>query len=110
MAFFCLPLDSRRLYGRGCPQTKGPKLLLDHVILARKSLKSKTPYEVIQCNIDVVNYLLEEGAEMTELSPEALASYHVDFYQAQVSNGGIDQFVANSGWVPEVVNRVIVGL
>ncbi len=85
-------------------------MLLDHVILARKSLKSKTPYEVIQCNIDVVNYLLEEGAEMTELSPEALASYHVDFYQAQVSNGGIDQFVANSDWVPEVVNRVIVGL
>ncbi len=89
---------------------KGPKLLLDHVILTRKSLKSKTSYDVIQCNIDVVNYLLEEGAEMTELSPEALASYHVDFYQAQVSNGGIDQFVANSGWAPEVIHHVVAGL
>ena len=85
-------------------------MLLDHVVVSRKSHRSDRSYDIIMSNVAVVNHLLEEGAEGDELCAEALGSYHVDFYETQVENGGIDQFVHNSGWAPFVVEHVANGL
>lgn len=70
-------------------------MLVDHIVVSRKSIKSRDVYAVIESNISVVNYLLEEGAEPDELSPDALGSYYVDYYLAEVLNGGISQFMFN---------------
>lgn len=85
-------------------------MLLDHVVVSRKSYRSDRAYDIIMSNIAVVNHLLDEGANGDELCDEALGSYHVDFYETQVSNGGIDQFIHNSGWDPFVVGHVAKGL
>lgn len=85
-------------------------MLLDHVIVSRKSHRSDRAYDIIMSNVSVVNYLFDEGANGDELCDEALGSYHVDFYEVQVSNGGIDQFVHNSGWDPFVIGHVAKGL
>jgi hypothetical protein len=45
-----------------------------------------------------------------EVSQDALRSYYVDYYLAEVLNGGFSQFVYNSGWNREVVGYVIEGL
>lgn len=70
-------------------------MLVDHIVVSRESIKSNDAYAVIKSNISVVNYLLEEGAEPGELSPDALGSYYVDYYLAEVTNGGIAQFMFN---------------
>ena len=53
-----------------------------------------------------VNYLLEEGAEPGELSPDALGSYYVDYYLAEVMNGGISQFMFNCSGDHQVLDHI----
>jgi len=70
-------------------------MLVDHIVVSQESIGNSDVYAVIESNISVVNYLLEEGAEPGELSPDALGSYYVDYYLAEVTNGGIAQFMFN---------------
>ena len=70
-------------------------MLVDHIVVSQESIRNSDAYAVIESNISVVNYLLEEGAEPGELSPDALGSYYVDYYLAEVTNGGISQFMFN---------------
>ena len=62
-------------------------MLVDHIVVSQESIRNSDVYAVIESNISVVNYLLEEGAEPGELSPDALGSYYVDYYLAEVMNG-----------------------
>ncbi|GAB3159657.1 hypothetical protein GCM10027290_64830 [Micromonospora sonneratiae] len=65
---------------------------------------------VVASNVSVVNAMFDDLLHEDEIAPEALMSYCVDYYYAQVLNGGFAQFVANSGWVEDVNARVGSGL
>ena len=82
----------------------------DVVVLSRESLESADVRATIALNIDFVNALFEELLEPEEVSHDALLSYYVDYYLAEVNNGGFAQFVYNTGWKPRVVALVKEGL
>jgi hypothetical protein len=47
---------------------------------------------------------------LDELPPDAIRSYYADYYQAEVVNGGISQFVYNSRWDPVTFESVSAAL
>jgi hypothetical protein len=82
-----------------------------YVVVAAESLASGDPDAVVGSNIQVVNRLRAEALlELEELSREALMSYYVDLYAAQVANGGFSQFVWNTCWDELLVGLIRDGL
>lgn len=71
------------------------------VIVSDLSFASEAPYDVVESNITFVNALLEEQCRPEEIAPDALRSYYVDHYLAQMNNGGVSRFVYNSRWSPQ---------
>src|SRR5207249_8191110 len=69
-------------------------------IVSDQSFASADPFDIVSSNIEVVNALFGEQLRVDEIAPDALRSYYVDYYQAQVNNGGFSQFVYNSNWSP----------
>lgn len=47
---------------------------------------------VVDANIDIVNAMYEELLDEREIAPNALRSYYVDFYLAQMLDGGFAQY------------------
>jgi hypothetical protein len=82
----------------------------DVIVLSEECLSSADTRAPIERNIDFVNALFGELLRPEEISHEALLSYYVDYYLAQVNNGGFAQFVYNTGWKPNVVGFVKDGL
>lgn len=82
---------------------------MDQVIVSKDSFESKDASDIIYSNISFINVLREEGFE-GELCHEAQISYYVDYYLAQVKNGGFSQFVYNSGWNDELNTLILEGL
>jgi hypothetical protein len=83
----------------------------DAIVIKRESLYSDDPdYDIVQANIDFINGLFHEYYEINEVSQDALRSYYVDYYLAQMENGGFAQFVRNSGWTAATVRLVREGL
>ena len=80
------------------------------VVVSKSSLESDDPYDVVYSNITFLNALQSEHFAPTELSADAMRSYYVDYYLAQVNNGGFSQFVYNSGWEQETIRCVREGL
>lgn len=80
------------------------------VIVSQASLASDDPYDIVYSNITFLNALQSEHFADAELSADALRSYFVDYYLAQVNNGGFSQFVYNSGWEENTVVAVREGL
>jgi hypothetical protein len=80
------------------------------VVVSKPSFKSSDPYDLISSNISFLNALFEEHLRHAEVSSDALRSYYVDYYLAEVNNGGFSQFVYNSRWEEEVVKLVREGL
>jgi hypothetical protein len=70
------------------------------VIVSDQSVASADPYDIVYSNIEFVNALFAEHLKADEIAPDALRSYYVDYYLAQVNNGGFAQFVYNSHWSP----------
>jgi len=70
------------------------------VIVSDQSFASTDPEDIIYSNVELVNALFEELLEEDEIAPDALRSYYVDYYLAQLENGGFSQFVYNSQWSP----------
>ena len=85
-------------------------LLSPNIIISKQSLDSDDAYDVIYSNIDNLNALFERYVEYNEVSTAALYSYFVDYYLAQVNNGGFSQFVYNTNWDAFVVKHVREGL
>jgi hypothetical protein len=52
---------------------------------------------VVDANVDVVNAMYEELLDEREIAPNALRSYYVDFYLAQLLDGGFAQYIVSSG-------------
>src|SRR5713226_504547 len=82
----------------------------DAVVVADACFRSDEPGEIVESNISFLNALFEEYLTAEEVSADALRSYCVDYYLAQVNNGGFSQFVYNSRWSPQVVSFVREGL
>ena len=80
------------------------------VIVSQKEFASGNPEDIVGANVNFVNALLAEHLRPEEISHDALLSYYVDFYLAEVENGGFSQFVFNSGWAPDRVRLVREGL
>lgn len=85
-------------------------MILDRVTVSKDSFESHDPYEIIQSNIDFINDLFQEHVRYEEVCIDSLKSYYVDYYLAQVNNGGFSQFVYNSNWEPTMVELIIEGL
>jgi len=77
------------------------------VIVSKESLDSD---EIVQSNIDFINALLESLYRYDELSRDGLRSYFVDYYLAEINNGGFLQFIFNTDWDEGIVRRVREGL
>lgn len=82
----------------------------DAVIVSDRSFASSEPYDIIESNISVVNVMFEEHLRADEIAPDAMCSYWVDYYLAQVKNGGFSQFVYNSRWALAIISAVAEGL
>ncbi|MEM9418957.1 MAG: DUF4375 domain-containing protein [Planctomycetota bacterium] len=78
--------------------------------MSDKKFNSDDSYDIIESNIAFLNAQFEEHLTHDEVSPNALRSYYVDYYLAQVNNGGFSQFVYNSGWQPQTIQYLCEGL
>lgn len=85
-------------------------MLIDRILVSKQSIDSSDSYDVIMSNIDSLNALFERYVEYQEVSTDALYSYFVDYYLAQVNNGGFSQFVYNTGWDAFMIKHVREGL
>jgi hypothetical protein len=81
-----------------------------YVVVSAESVASADPGEIIHSNIVFVNALLKEQLRYEEIAPDSLRSYYVDYYLAQMENGGFSQFVYNSRWSLKLVRLVREGL
>lgn len=68
------------------------------VIVSVEALASEDPYDLVYSNVEVINAHLGAYLRNDELSADALRSYFVDYFLAQLNNGGFSQFVYNSRW------------
>lgn len=89
---------------------KADTVKLDKIVVSEESFNSEEQYDIIHSNIDYVNALFNEYFYKNEVSDDALKSYYVDYYLAQVNNGGFSQFVYNSRWHNDTIRFVRIGL
>jgi len=82
----------------------------DVVVLSAESLHGEGDDDAVQFNVSFANALLRELLRLSEISRDAVTGYYVDYYLAQICNGGFSQFVYNTSWKPEVVSIVKDGL
>ncbi len=79
------------------------------VIVSDTAVKSDEPYDIIQSNIEFLNAQFEKHLTHEEVSQHSLQSYYVDYFLAQLNNGGFSQFVYNSRW-GDCIHHTIDGL
>jgi hypothetical protein len=83
----------------------------DAIVVDEKSVAADDPDDdIVQANIDFINGLLRQYYRSDELAQDGVRSHQVDFYLAQMLNGGFAQFVMNSGWGAGTVRFVREGL
>jgi hypothetical protein len=82
------------------------------ILVRASSARTEAPDYALACDVvDFVNHALRNCQyERGELPQEALWAYHVDYYVAQVNNGGHGQFAHNSGWEDFVLADIRQGL
>lgn len=66
------------------------------IIVSVERLADDDPSATVESNISIVNGMFERHFKASELHPDALRSYYLDYFAAQVDNGGFSQFVYNS--------------
>lgn len=82
----------------------------DAIVVSDQSFSSSEISDIVESNISFINALFMEYLKPEEISPDALCSYYVDYYLAEVDNGGFSQFVYNTEWSPQCVEPVREGL
>ncbi len=80
------------------------------IVISTDSFDSGDDSRVVHSNVTFVNALFDESVSQSEVSADALRSYYVDFFQAQLEKGGFVQFAYSCGWNPDVVVAVREGL
>jgi len=82
----------------------------DAIVVSDVAATSGDPLRLAVSNTSFVDALFAECLTAEEIAPDALRAYFVQFYLAQMDNGGFAQFVYNSRWDHNVVARVRDGL
>lgn len=102
-------------FGRKTPSDPSrppdPPPAIPSILVSESLFRSDDPHDLPFAVVLFVNGLIHDGFyERDELPVEAMWSYHVDYYLAQVNNGGHGQFVGNSGWAESTVADIRQGL
>jgi hypothetical protein len=93
------------------PFLQGQGLLAPAILVDAAVLDSAEPYDLVHADIHFVNWALSDAMLIPgEFPPEALFAYHVDFYLAQVNNGGHGQFAGNSQMSAPTIRNIEQGL
>jgi hypothetical protein len=88
---------------------QGP--LLDSILISQGAYDDSDSYALIQANIDFVNWARGTAFFVVgEFPQQAIWSYYVDYYRAQVCNGGHGQFWGNSAFTPLIAGSCLRGL
>lgn len=92
------------------PAGPGPARL--KILVRQRSLgEDAAVYALAQEVVEFVNHALRDAQfRRHELPPEAMWAFHVDYFIAQVNNGGYGQFLANSRWTDFVRADIRDGL
>jgi hypothetical protein len=81
------------------------------IIVPENAYRSESPAELVQAVVNFVNFALRQAYfNRDEIAQNAMRAYHVDFYLAQVNNGGHAQFAANSNMLDVILKDVGEGL
>jgi hypothetical protein len=81
------------------------------IIVPKKAYESESPYELVQSVVNFVNFALRHAYfNRDEIAQNAMRSYHVDYYLAQVNNGGHSQFAANRNMLDVILKDIEEGL
>jgi hypothetical protein len=94
-------------------EDEAPKPIDDgkRIIVPEKAFKSESPYELVQSVVNFVNFALRHAFfHRDEIAQNAMRAYHVDYYLAQVNNGGHSQFAANSNMLDVILKDIDEGL
>jgi hypothetical protein len=67
------------------------------IVVSRSAFDNPDDSKIVGAVVDYINILRQQGAYLNSEMPEnALRAYYVDYYLAQVMNGGHSQFIHNS--------------
>ena len=84
--------------------------LLPYILLTEEALSSEDAYEVVLCHVGVVNAAREAFIEVSELHPDAMLAYWLDYYRSQVETGGLALFAYNTRFDAALAEQVARGL
>lgn len=85
-------------------------LASEPVVVSSEAADSGDPYDVIYSNVAFLNALFANHVYVEEVPPDALRSYYVDDYIAQMNTGGFAQYVYTSAWREDEITLVRDGL
>lgn len=81
------------------------------IIVPQSAYDSDKDYSLPCAVVDFVNHALGTAQfRRDEIPQKAMQAYHVDYYIAQVNNGGHSQYVGNSGWHQFQIDDIRAGL
>lgn len=93
------------------PESIPEEKRVSEILVQQSAVDDEDPSVLVYNIVQFVNALAEQGAfNSDELPLNALRCYHVDYYLAQVANGGHGQFVGNSGWDEMTIRNISDGL
>lgn len=84
-------------------------MIEEKIVINSESYGSKEPGAILQANIFYLNSLFGMHVNYDEVPEAALQSYFVDYFDSQISNGGLVQFVLNSGLKPDIFDAISRG-
>lgn len=85
-------------------------ILIDKIYVSPEAANSEDTQELIWNNIDKVNLYFEYYLNEDEILEDALYSYYIDYYLAQVNNGGFSQLIYNTDNSDIIKNYIYSGL
>jgi len=81
------------------------------IIVPQSAYDSEKEYSLPAAVVDFVNHAVGTARFLREEIPlQAMQAFHVDYYIAQVNNGGHSQYVGNSGWHQYQIDDIRAGL
>ena len=81
------------------------------IIVPQSAYDSEKDYSLPGAVVDFVNHAIGTAQFRREEIPlPAMQAFHVDYYIAQVNNGGHSQYVGNSGWHQYQIDDIRAGL
>lgn len=81
------------------------------IVVPQSAFDSDKDYSLPCAVVDFVNRAIGHAQfQREEIPPQAMQAFHVDYYIAQVNNGGHSQYVGNSGWHQYQIDDIRAGL